>query len=480
MSSPAKKTVATRELLRQIASRSTGRLQVDTVDGALEVYLMNGEVIGAVARRDGQALLRRVRLADAVSPERLSELTRIAAEGGDLFGALIDQVPTEVIEPALADRFRENLVRWVSQTEDPSFTSLPGVFVDNMQMGHDTVQLVESCCRIADRALSYPTDTELVAGQGRPSDALEALVLERIGATARIGSLLPDLPAEPLTARAAIAAMLDTGLLLEGGVELQELHTDEVEILTPLPSQVPQTEDDEDEDDEDAPTVHAVNELVDFEDEPTPAPATPAADEGMVSPGDDLSKWLHTGDLDDEDMAFFEDHEDDRGGGAGGFTTESHNLDKVDVTGHGAPEEEVIAVDEAPSARFAAPVLEEDIAVQKVAVCNDILRATAAAFDRVEGTGRGQAAVQLLVDGSPSKFSAVFHNLSITRDGEVLIDEVLDNLASRPQSEHRQLLNSALKDIMDRALNIAADELPDEEFDQLYESVAGYNQRLGL
>lgn len=476
MHSPAKKTVATRELLRQIASRSTGRIRVDTVDGALEVYLMHGEVVGAVAPDDDQALLRRVRLADAVSPSRLASLARTAADGQDLFGGLIDQVPTEVLEPVLAERFRENLVRWVSQTEEPVFTALPGVFVDNMQLGHDTVQLVQACCRTADRAASYPVDTEVVPGQGRSSGELESALRSRVSSAGiTIDALLADFPAEFLTARAVVAGMLDTGLLLEGGVELRELHTDEVELLKPLSAS--RFEGDE-EDADDAPTVRAVNELLDLEEEDTPAPATPVEpDAGTVSPVGDLSKWLHTGDLDEEDMAFFADHEDDRGGGSGGFTTESHNLDKVDVTDHA---DELIEVDEAPAARFSAPVLSEDTAVEKISVCNDVFRAAAVAFDRVEGAGRGQAVIQLLVDGSPSKFSAIFHGLSITSDGELLVDQVLDNLAGRPASEHRQLLNSALKDVMDRALNVAADELPDEEFDQLYESVAGYNQRLGL
>ncbi|MCB9694094.1 MAG: hypothetical protein H6736_19980, partial [Alphaproteobacteria bacterium] len=152
MSSPAKKSVATKQLLRQVAARSTGRLAVDTVDGALEVYLMNGDIIGAVSGQDDQALLRRVRLADAVSPEKLASLTRLASSGQALFGPLIDMVPTEVIEPALADRFRENLVRWVAQSEEPTFDALPGVFVDNMQMGHNTVQLIESSCKLADQA----------------------------------------------------------------------------------------------------------------------------------------------------------------------------------------------------------------------------------------------------------------------------------------------------------------------------------------
>lgn len=487
MTSSARKGVATRELLRQVAARATGRLSSNTVDGPLELYLMNGDLVGAVSPLDDTMLLRRVRLADAVSPEKLATLTRLASAGQSLFGPLIDTVPTEVIEPALSDRFRENVVQWVLLEDTPTFESLPGVFVDNMQMGHNTPQLVESACKMADRARVYPLDTEVVRGEGGSSDPLEVSILALTSNhSTPIEDLLDRVPGEPLTTRATFARLLDTGLLLEGGVELQELMTDEVELLR----QDVIEPDDEDEDD--APTVRAVNELLDLEEDDsgeqswteTAAPEDGPedddeddADAAPVSPGNDLSKWLHTGDLDDEDMAFFEDYEDDRGGGQGAFSTESHNLDKVEVTD---ANDELLEADEAPASRFAAPVLGENVAVDKVAVCNEVLAKVASTFDDEQGAGRGQAVVQLLVDGTPSKYTAVLHGLAIQPDGQMPVEQILDNLSTRPATEHRQLLNTALKDLMERALSSAADELSDDGFDELYESVAGYNQRLGL
>lgn len=459
-------------------------MSVDTVDGPLELYLMNGDLVGAVSAVDDQQLLRRVRIADAVGPDRLATLSRLAGTGQGLFGPLIDMVPTEVIEPALADRFRENVVLWVQQPIEPLFETLPGVFVDNMQMGHNTAQLIESACKLADLATSYPLDTEVVRGEGRTADQLEQAILALTSNhSTPIEDLLEQLPGEELTTRAAFARMLDTGLLLEGGVELQELMTDEVELLR---NEVIEPVEEEDEDD--APTVHAVNELLlDEEDTAKPhwteaatpdtPPPSPEADDGPVLPGNDLANWLHTSDLDDEDMAFFEDYEDDRGGGEGGFSTETHNLDKVEIT---AAQNEILEADEAPATKFAAPVLGEDVAIQKINVCNDVLAKVAAKFDSEQGAGRGQALVQLLVDGSPSKFSAILHGLGARSDGQIPVEQLLDNLAGRPASEHRQLLNSALKDVMERALSSSSDELSDDGFDDLYESVAGYNQRLGL
>ena len=57
---------------------------------------------------------------------------------------------------------------------------------------------------------------------------------------------------------------------------------------------------------------------------------------------------------------------------------------------------------------------------------------------------------------------------------------MLRNLFNRPATEHRQLLHKCLVDIIERALSSAADELPEDHFDHVLASVAGYRQRLGL
>jgi phosphoglycolate phosphatase-like HAD superfamily hydrolase len=88
--------------------------------------------------------------------------------------------------------------------------------------------------------------------------------------------------------------------------------------------------------------------------------------------------------------------------------------------------------------------------------------------------------VQLLVDGVPNQFAALLHDLRIDDEGALPIRTMLRNLADRPPTEHRQLLNNSLADIIERALSTAADELPDEAIDEVLESVAGYRSRLGL
>ena len=102
------------------------------------------------------------------------------------------------------------------------------------------------------------------------------------------------------------------------------------------------------------------------------------------------------------------------------------------------------------------------------------------AFDDAQGAGRGQAVLQLLVDGSPGKYANLLRDLTVDNGGPLPASDLVDNLYSRPASEHRQLLNKSLEDLIDRALSSAADELPDEIFDDMYGQVAGYRKRLGL
>ena len=194
-----------------------------------------------------------------------------------------------------------------------------------------------------------------------------------------------------------------------------------------------------------------------------------------------LSDYLQkTAAVGEDDLDFFSDHDhDSRGGEADGrFKTEKSKLDKIEVGEVEAQDE--IEVDEAPSSRFGAPPLSEEEATTKIEVANEVLLVIATAFDEVEGSGRGRSVVQLLVDGVPNQFAALLHDLRIDDEGALPIRTMLRNLADRPPTEHRQLLNNSLADIIERALSTAADELPDEAIDEVLESVAGYRSRLGL
>ena len=125
-------------------------------------------------------------------------------------------------------------------------------------------------------------------------------------------------------------------------------------------------------------------------------------------------------------------------------------------------------------------MLSESDARTKVDVANTVLLTLSQALDAEEGAGRGQAALQILLEGSPTKFQALFANLNATGDGQIPVAGILRNLNHRPPTEHRRLLNEGLLNLIERALSLSVEDLPDEAIDDVLENVAGYRQRLGL
>ncbi len=207
----------------------------------------------------------------------------------------------------------------------------------------------------------------------------------------------------------------------------------------------------------------------------------------------------------DEEMAAFQDYDYERVGGE--FVTETQHLDRVELV------PVVPVVPEAPAARglpladptpnltiemedaehatraelasavalnFAGPKLEETEARRKLEVVNEVFAALAEALDRAGGSGAGQSQVQLLVEGTPGAFSALFKSVEVDHGGQLPLDTVLKNLRKRPASEHRRILNRGLADLIERALSMASEDLDDAALEQLLERVAGYQQRLGM
>jgi hypothetical protein len=205
---------------------------------------------------------------------------------------------------------------------------------------------------------------------------------------------------------------------------------------------------------------------------------------GSGSGARSLADWLNRTEeesAEDDELSFFSDHDTNRGSDGGGqFRTDAQHLEKVEVGGMGEGGSEVVEAEEAPVARYGAPVLTRGDALAKIDVANEVLSMVSGAFDDNEGPGRGRAVLQLLVDGVPSQFAVVLRDLQVSDTGELPSERVLRNLNGRPATEHRQLLNNSLVDIIERALSSAMDELSDEAVDQVLSSVAGYRQRLGL
>lgn len=539
MSRSARNNHATTILLHHVGQGATGRLVNGAGAAALYVYLMQGQLMAAVAHDDDHQLVRLAHLRGGLTDSQMRELQGHLEASQQVFGLLLDAVPTDLMDQLLLDRFRQNLATFLGGSSKPSFEPLRTVMVDNLQMSHDTRGVIDEACRLWDEADALDLDALLVRGDARPENKEQRIVAARLSSTPRtVSSLLVELPLEPLVGRVVVRRMLASGAAVDPDASDEVADADELELDDPVidaddAGDPPIAPPDEAVEEGDAPGEEAVVAGDDEPDAPVEPPEATPYDEGPwldVPPDEDpsgeapdeeadegdeaddeefdedeatesvprpalpppaaetnegagnlssLNAWLGSATtVDDSELDFFSDHDYERGGDdEGAFSTKSHNLDKVEVTD--IPEE-VIQADEAPTAHFSAPVLSEDEALGKLLVANDVLSMVVRAFDEAEGAGRGRALVQLLVDGSPSRYAALLQDVQVEDDGRLPDLEILQNLYGRPSSEHRHLINQTLVDIVERALSSAADELPDEAFDGVLERVAGYRQRLGL
>lgn len=519
------------------------------------MYVLHGEVVAAVSAEDERQLIHLLRLRQELPEDQLAPMEARADAGESVFGDLLTANPPS-LEDLLAQRFRQNLCDYVASLEKPSFAPQKGVFVDNIQMGHESRPLVEACCAFATKAQRIDPDQLLIRGPSTPRTDTGAVVASLLSHEPQsVYALTLRIPLEATAARCLLVDLVTEGVAQVPGAVVEPKPAPEVRH-TP-PDDVPPIDEDEPPTesaierpsptallaDEDLESEEGVVRLLDEPIEQAPPPSAPSSD---LPPDDELSDevpqavaepdpieeeaeaideepepidepeadelgpedneaedfdvvadasddsqgsgaprslaaWLADAThVDDDELDFFSDHDHDRGSAEeGAFSTESHNLDKVDVTAF--DDDEVLEAEEAPSApKFSAPVLGEEALEAKIGVATDMLQKIVAAFDKADGSGAGQAAMQLLVDGAPPKFVPLLTGLTLGDDGSLPTGRVLANLYSRPATEHRKLINDGLLNLMERALSKAADELPDELFDSVYEGVAGYKQRLGL
>ena len=117
---------------------------------------------------------------------------------------------------------------------------------------------------------------------------------------------------------------------------------------------------------------------------------------------------------------------------------------------------------------------------RKIDAANEVLRQLSSAFDSRKGCGSGCARIQLLVDGTSSAFSILYHQTQVAPDGSIDTTSVLRNLRRRPNTEHRRLVNEGLNDLLERSLAAACEELPETMLNEVLGGFAGYQQRIGL
>ena len=131
-----------------------------------------------------------------------------------------------------------------------------------------------------------------------------------------------------------------------------------------------------------------------------------------------------------------------------------------------------------PRLKLASPGLAPAEARRKIENANEVLNHVALAFDGLRGHGSGAARIQLLVDGTASTFGMLYHQVTVAEDGSIDTSALLDNLRRKPEPEHIRLVNEGLLDLVERVLSTASDELPEDRFNTVLESVTGYQKRI--
>jgi hypothetical protein len=521
VSRKARESAATQSLSNQVDRKATGRLTVGAGPAQVSVYLLKGDIVAATSPTDERHILRLAELAEALPPNRSAALDGMAESGESIFGAMVDEIEPSLVERLLNQRFLANLAEFVGSMARPAFEPMGAIFVDNLQFGTDTPTLLAEASELWERAETLSLDVTLIPGAVPPADDFSWQVIQRLEAEpCSVGQLISEFPWEPLFARAWLIDLFEQSIVAvppvfaepeedwaeDDATEHSESRTGGyLPAQTPDPAEPAPSPSDLQSDGVARPAEETIDlpppegtenidaneeDVLDFPTAPSPVlEKTPVG--GDLGKGKTLKDWLVSAhSVDDSELGFFEDHDYSGRGGTGEdggtFSSGRSNLDKVEVNSieqeaqKSAAEQDTLEVDEVPAARYSAPTIDQEEAFGKIAVTNDVLGKIVVTFDEVEGPGRGRAVVQLLVDGSPSRYVSLFSDIQVTDGGELPAGEIVSNLLARPATEQRLLINQALSDMIDRALSTAADELPEEALDQLLEGTAGFRARLGL
>jgi len=601
------------EVVRDYLARGvTGCLQVEDDRGLWRLYVMQGEILAAHGPEDGATVVRRLLNGDSISPKQADTLVDALSRGESFESLLLSRVPQDLFLDLLVQRFRQNVLDFVCCGTEPAFTAMEAVFVDNIQTGHDSIELLDSMAAVRARILPMrdaAADAVVEPGAGAPVQQVHARLLDLADPRRSVASMLSLSPYEDGVTLLAIVEMLDQGLLRRSEGDGRGDHVEEPDLvveeddssqisvprgpehlaalealLEPEPRLEPDTlhgrgaahRHDEEATQEVAPSApdDAQASLLDLNSdliepiiEPLPddrdeapdlsaffgasaqqdeGPAAPPSTEQPVAASPSAPPAAEDSDpavamairrareieerraaareqlerddagvtarppgfdwempVDDDELAFFEDQDGVRGGGKGQFSSQSHLLDVVDLSTEGMAAFErasQLPVDEKPlqhdiiemaeasaeeaagavALSFSGPELDEDDMLRKIGVVNDVLSKVVTAIDATKGRGSGTVSLQLLVDGTPTRFAPLFRGVKVDTDGNMDAARLLRNLRKRPQTEHRRLLNDGMLDLIQRCLSASLEELDEDSVDAMLESIAGYQQRLGL
>lgn len=430
----AQESVTARMLQQHTERGATARLLVGAGAAEIAVYLLDGQIVAVAAPGDTRQLIDRLAQSRRLPADRAEHLRAMlddspsdGASAGrrPILDLLSQEVAPEVFEEVMRQRFDENLSRFIGHRGTPLVEEGAAPWADNVLIGEPTTTLIARCSAAWALATALDESEALTGGPSPATSPFSRLALQAVHrAPMTAGDLANAFDLEPIAARAVVQELRRRGVLARAE----------------------------------------------------------AASAGPPSPPVRAETAFTTSLGDDELDAFSGELDRNRGGAtrSGTFVARSHHLDRVEIVDLGASSSEEDRAQRNREGAYSAPSLTEADALAKIEVANDVTTALAKAVDLERGAPRGAAMIQLLVDGRPRPYVPLFDNVRVSSAGALPARALLDNLRKRPSTEQRRLLNQGLLDLLDRALDKAANEISEKRFDTLLEALMGYRQRMGL
>lgn len=420
----------------RLARADTGLLRAHVpARGECAVYMMDGEIIGALTDDDPDAVARRLVARGRLSAVAAAQLREDAQENPLSFEMLHAVVDEALVGRLMAGRFRDNLIFHIFDGGRFVFEPMDTVRIPHLQMGHDSAGLLRELEMVHERIRPWIGVHKLRTislGEHTPGSPQQRHIQALCSAGMRLDRLLRASPFFPAQTLVLVAQMVDAGSLMAAELEAG-----------------------------DGPELGAISHAI------------------QVAKADRLRRSEVTQARDDQGVAVqpvtgsslsaFADHDqDDRGLGKGAFMGDK---DRVDL-GRKAPEK-------SPGLRLRAPTLSTVEVVRRIGVCNEVLTALVDAWTDQHGSGEARQMAQLLVDGAPLSSSALFRGVLVDARGRMSATATLENLGRRPEGEQRELITKGLSSLIDRTLARAAEGLDEDRLNQMLSQAAGYRQRMG-
>lgn len=211
-----------RVLREHLALGVTGCLTLRDKDGAeLRVYVMQGEVLASHGAEDSRLVVRRLVNHGALTETQAARIGHRLDAGERLDDLLVELVPDDLLLDVMAARFRQCLLEFLSVAALPTFEPMDAVFVDNIQVGHNTAALLGELEGRRDRVRGLRAHASAVtvrAGRGRPRSLEEARLLDLCEQPVRVSELAARSPLEQGETLDLVHGMIGTGVLLAEGL----------------------------------------------------------------------------------------------------------------------------------------------------------------------------------------------------------------------------------------------------------------------